>query len=163
MENKSNNIEWYQDKKLAIFFSDVPRVGIRYVLPTHTESEVQSIKKYPFINRKDLEVKLFNHIKNRSFGFTIPKSYCYDGASIPRIFWRLIGSNTDNSFLIPALIHDYLCEHHELIMNDREFSTEVFNALLKVSEVGKFKRFLMKNSVDFFQKYFCDWGMEWKK
>lgn len=163
MENKPNNIEWYKDDKLAIFFNEIPRVGIRYVLPTHTEAEIQSIKRYPFICRKDLDVKLFNHTKSQSFGFTIPKNYCYDGASIPRIFWRLIGSNTDNSFLIPALIHDYLCEHHELIMNDREFSTEVFNALLTVSEVGKFKRFLMKNSVDFFQKYFCDWGIEWDK
>ena len=30
-------------------------------------------------------------------------------------------------------------------------------ALLKVSDVYPFKRFLMKNSVDIFQKFFCKW------
>ena len=149
-------IEWYKSDKLSIFFDDVPHVGVRYVLPSSTEIEKESIKKYPFINRKPLEVKLFNHIKNKSYGFVIPKGYCYDGASIPRIFWRLIGSNTDNSFLIPALIHDVLCENHSYIDNDREFSSEVFNALLEVSDVGKFKRYLMKNSVNIFQ-IFCKW------
>ena len=149
-------IEWYKSDKLSIFFDDTTHVGVRYILPTSTEPEKKSIKKYPFICRKNLEVKLFDHIKNKSYGFKIPKGYCYDGASIPRAFWRLIGSNTDNSFLIPALIHDVLCENHSYIDNDREFSSNVFNALLEVSEVGKFKRFLMKNSVNIFQK-FCGW------
>ena len=151
-------IEWYKSDKLSIFFDDTPHVGVRYILPTSTEAEKKSIKKYPFICRKALEVKLFDHVKEKSYGFKIPKGYCYDGASIPRIFWRLIGSNTDNAFLIPAMIHDVLCENHSYIDNDREFSSEVFNALLEVSDVGKYKRFLMKNSVNIFQKYFCNWG-----
>lgn len=156
-------IEWYKSKKLSIFFSDTPHVCMRYILPTHTEQEKKSIKKYPFICKTKLEVKLFDHTKEKSYGFTIPKGYCYDGASIPRLFWRLIGSNTDNSFLIPALIHDVLCENHQYIMNDREFSSEVFNALLEVSDVGKFKRYFMKHSVNIFQRFFCDWGLEYNK
>ena len=155
------NIKWYEDKEISIFFSDTPHVCVRYLLPTHTEEEKKSIKKYPFICKTNLDVKLFDHIKERSYGFTIPKGYCYDGASIPRIFWRLIGSNTDNSFLIPALIHDVLCENHHYVNNDREFSTKVFESLLKVSEVGKVKRFFMTKSVGLFQKLFCDWGLEW--
>lgn len=149
-------IEWYKSNKLSIFFDNVPHVGVRYVLPSSTDKEKESIKKYPFINRKPIKVNLFNHIKEKSYDFVIPKGYCYDGASIPRIFWRLIGSNTDNSFLIPALIHDVLCENHNYIDNDRQFSSEVFNALLEVSDVGKLKRCLMKNSVDIFQR-FCKW------
>lgn len=156
MKNKSN-ILWYEDKELSIFFDDVPQVGVRYILPSSTELEKFSIKQYPFINRKALAVKLFDRIKQKPYGFTIPKGFCYDGASIPRIFWRLIGSNTDNSFLIPALIHDVLCENHNYVDNDREFSTKVFNALLVVSDVGKYKRYLMKNSVNIFQKLFCKW------
>lgn len=152
-------IEWYKSDELSIFFDENPHVGVRYVLPSSNELEKLSIKQYPFINRKALEVKLFDHTKEKSYGFKIPKGYCYDGASIPRVFWRLIGSNTDNSFLIPALIHDVLCENHNYVDNDREFSTKVFNALLEVSDVGKFKRFLMKNSVDLFQR-FCGWGKE---
>lgn len=73
------------------------------------------------------------------------------------MFWRLIGAKTDSKFLIPSLIHDVLCENHSYIDNDREFSTKVFNALLIVSGVNKFNRFLMKNSVNFYQ-LFCKWG-----
>ena len=156
-------IEWYKSDKLSIFFSDTPHVCIRYVLPSSTEQEKKSIKKYPFINKKKFEVKLFDHVKKRSYGFEIPKSYCYDGASIPRVFWRLIGSPTDNNFLIAALIHDVLCEHHDYVQNDRKFSTEVFNALLEVSDVNKLKRWMMKHSVDCFQAIFCNWGLEWNK
>ena len=150
-------LEWYSDKELGIFFDDIPKVGIRYVLPTSKNDDKKSIKKYPFINRQNLKVELRDYKKKKIYDFEIPKGYCYDGASVPRFFWRVIGANTDNRFLIAALIHDVLCENHYYVDNDRKFSTKVFNALLKVSDVYPFKRFLMKNSVDIFQKFFCKW------
>ena len=151
-------IEWYKSDKLSIFFSDTPHVCVRYILPTHTQQEKQSIRRFPFICKTRLDVTLFDHQKEKTYKFTIPKGYCYDGASIPRMFWRLVGAPTDNSFLIPALIHDVLCENHSYIDNDRSFSTEVFNALLKESDVNKVKRFCMKNSVACFQTLFCNWS-----
>ena len=138
---------WYCNKKVKIFFDDTPRIGIRYILPSTEKELKKSIKKYPFINKKILKVLLSDLIKNKRYKFEIPKYYCFDGASVPRFFWRVIGSNTDNKFLIAALIHDYLCENHHLINNDRKFSTQVFNALLEASEVHPIKRFFMKNSV----------------
>ena len=145
-------LEYYSNKKVGIFFSENPHISIRYYIPSMTEEERKSIERYPFINKKNLQVRLVDYKKDKTYNFEIPKGYCYDGASIPRLFWRIIGSNTDNRFLIPALIHDILCENHSIIDNDRKFSTEVFNALLEASEVNAFKRFLMKNSVDCFQK-----------
>ena len=150
-------IEWYKSNKLSIFFGDVPCVGIRYVVPSMTEAEKKSIKKYPFICRKSLEVAIFDHTKNMSYKFTIPKDYCFDGASIPRAFWRIVGAPTDNKFLIAALVHDVICEQHRCVMYDRALSTNVFNALLEVAEVNKVSRFLMKNSVACFQTLFCNW------
>ena len=122
-----------------------------------TKEERKSVEKYPFICKKELKVCLKDYKKNKQYEFKIPKGYCYDGASIPRVFWRIVGSNTDNKFLIPALIHDVLCEHHEYVDNDRTFSTNVFNALLECSGICKFKRFFMKNSVACFQTAFCKW------
>lgn len=149
-------IEWYSSDEFTIHFSCIPKVGIRYALPSFTESELKSIKRYPFINKQELTVRITRGLK--VYEFIIPKGYCYDGASIPRLFWRVIGSNTDNSFLIAALVHDVLCEHHEYIDYDRKFSTEVFNALLEVSDVNAFKRFCMKSSVNFYQKLFGKWS-----
>lgn len=157
MKNELGFLTWFEDDKLGIFFSAMPCVAVRYIAPTSTNEEKMSITRFPFINKRELKVQLVDKKKGKVYNFSIPKSYCYDGASIPRLFWRFIGAPTDNAFLIPALIHDILCEHHEYIMNDREFSTKVFNALLEVSEVGKYKRFFMKNSVACFQKLFCKW------
>jgi len=148
--------KWCSNKYVEVFFDDIPRVSIRYILPSMNKEERKSIKKYPFINKKTLGVRLFDKYKNKIYEFDIPKGYCFDGATVPRFFWRIIGPNTDNKFLIAALIHDVLCENHRYVDNDRKFSTQVFNALLEVSEVFPFKRFLMKNSINFFQ-LFCGW------
>lgn len=157
MKNSFGFITWYEDSKLGIFFSTMPCVAVRYITPSSTNEEKMSITRFPFINKRELRVQLVDRKKKKVYNFAIPKSYCYDGASIPRMFWRIIGANTDNKFLIPALIHDVLCENHNYIDNDKEFSTEVFNALLYVGDVGKFKRFLMKNSVGIWQTAVGGW------
>lgn len=152
-------ITWYYDKNLAIEFSSRPAVGMRYPLPSMSDEEKRRIKKYPFINKKDLYVELTDIPMNIAYTFTIPKNYAYDGATIPRIFWRLIGSKTDPDFLIPSLIHDYLCTHHECVDDRRYFADKVFERLLYVSGVPAFNRWLMFHSVDNWQKL-CHWGAE---
>ena len=148
---------WFEDKYLSIAFDSEPLIGVRYILPSMSDDEKFSVKKYPFINKLNLGVSLEDKKHLKKYSFTIPKMYCFDGASIPRFFWRIIGSNTDNKFLIPAMVHDYMCENHACIDSDREFSTKVFDSLLKVSGVKGCKRFLMKNSVGIFQRCFCNW------
>ena len=114
-------LKWCSNKFVEVFFDDIPKVSIRYILPSMNKEEKKSIKKYPFINKKNLGVKLYDKNKNKIYQFMIPKCYCYDGATVPRFFWRIIGSNTDNKFLIAALIHDVLCENHHYVNNDRKF------------------------------------------
>lgn len=148
---------WYLNKRAGIYFNRLPFVAVRYYVPSMTQEEKQSIEKYPFICKQELEVCLKDVRKNKHYRFKIPKGYCYDGASVPRFFWRVIGASTDNKFLVPALVHDVLCEHHEYVNNDRSFSTDVFNALLEGSGVSRLKRFFMKNSVACFQTTCCNW------
>lgn len=150
--------KWTENEKVIVYFNGAPHVSIRYATPSMTDEEIKAVKKYPFINKTNLTVRLKDKSKDRTYEFDIPKGYCYDGASVPWLFRRIIGAPTDNSFLIGALVHDVLCENHQYVMNDVEFSTEVFNALLESSKVGKFKRYLMKHSVNTFQKLFCKWG-----
>lgn len=156
-------IRWAENNKAIVYFDDTPHVSIRYVLPSMTDAEIKAVKKYPFINKKTLTVRLVDKVKDRIYEFDIPKGFCFDGASINRLFWRIIGTPTDNSFLIGALVHDQLCLRKELVMYDREFSTEVFNVLLKESKVSKLKRRVMCSAINFYQKYFCDWGLEYSK
>lgn len=148
---------WVDNNRVSVCFSIIPSIGIRYILPSMTEDQKKSVKKYPFVNKIALEVMVDDKKKSEIYSFTIPKGYCFDGASVPRLFWRVIGSNTDNKFLVAAMVHDYMCEHHDCINYDRALSTQIFDSLLKVSDIGNLKRFFMKNSVDIFQKCFCDW------
>ena len=150
-------ITWYFDEATVILFDKVPNVTMRYVTPFITEEEKKEINKKPFINLTELKVVLKDLEAQETYEFTIPKEYSWDGASIPRTFWRLIGSKTDNRFLIPSLIHDVLCENHDYIDNDRYFSTIVFERLLYVSKVNAFNRWMIKHSVDNYQKIFGKW------
>lgn len=149
-------ITWYSDDELAIIFDKIPNVTMRYVTPFTTDEEKKEINKKPFINLSELRVVLKDKIEQETYEFIIEKNYTWNGANIPRIFWRLMGSMTDNRFLIPSMIHDVLTENHDYIDNDRYFSTIIFERLLYVSKVNPFSRWLMKHCVDNYQK-FCDW------
>ncbi|MBR6099066.1 DUF1353 domain-containing protein [bacterium] len=149
-------MQWYKDKNLNIEFSRMPSVFPRYPYFGMSEEELKNSEKYPFLNRKDLQVRLTDLRKNKKYEFFIPKNYCWNGASIPRVFWRLIGSPSDTKFLIPSLIHDVLCENHNYVDNDRYFADKVFERLLYVSRVSAVNRWLMFHSVDNWQK-FCKW------
>ena len=52
---------------------------------------------------------LENYIYKRgSLAIVVPEGFVYDGASIPRIFWRLIGPPMAGKYAHAALLHDYL-------------------------------------------------------
>ena len=150
-------IEWYADEELKIIFDKVPELNVQFVMPWMTEEQVKEINKKPFICEEELRVIIVDEIEQEQFEFLIPKGYTWDGATIPRMFWRLIGSKSDNRFLVPSLIHDVLCENHDYIDNQRYLSTIIFERLLYVSKVNAFNRWMIKHSVDNFQK-FCGWG-----
>ena len=149
-------ILWYEDEDLKIEFDKVPDVTMTYPAPYYSEDENRLIDDKPFLNKEDLKVQIGDCINNAVYSFTVPKGYTWDGATIPRFFWRLIGSNTSPEFLIPSMIHDVLCENHHYINNDRYLSTLILERLLYCSGVSSFKRWMMKHSVDNFQK-FCHW------
>lgn len=150
-------ILWYSDEELAIKFNIEPDVSMRYILPWITKEEIKEIYKKPFINNKELRVLIEDRIEQEYYSFIIPEGYTWDGASIPKFFYRLIGASTDNKFLIASMIHDVLCENHDYVDDDRYFSTIVFERLLYVAGVGGFKRWMMKHSVDNYQKICGKW------
>ena len=152
-------IDWACDSYCLVSFDKEPYIIVRTIKPEMSTFEKRSIAKYPFCCKKPLRVLIFDNKKFKQYDFQIKENYCYDGASIPRFFWRLIGSNTSAEFLIPSLIHDVLCENHGYINNDRELSSRVFRALLIASGVSEFKANVMYQAVNNFQR-FCKWGKE---
>ena len=149
-------IKWYKDDEIGIFFSEQPEVLVRYSNLTFNNDEKDKIYQKPFLLKNTIQVLIEDYFEFESYSFSIKSGYTWDGASIPRFFWRILGAKTDNRFLIPSLIHDVLCENHDYIDNQRYLSTIIFERLLYVSQVNPFTRWIMKHSVDNFQK-FCSW------
>lgn len=155
-------ITWYEDDILKIEFDKIPDVGISYPMPFYGKKKNRDICLYPFINKQPLTVNITwknDNVLNVEdvYNFSISKGYCWDGASIPRFAWRVIGSNTEPEFIIASMLHDTLCEHHSYVKNNRYLSTIVFERCLKVAGVGSFKRWVMKHSVDNSQKLAGKW------
>lgn len=150
-------INAYDGKDYTIGLTDKPIIEVRCPEDATTEKERQDILKKPFICKNMIWILLFDHKKQKTYKIQVEEGYTWDGASIPRIAWRLIGSPSENIFLRASLIHDKMCENKECIDFDRSFSTNIFNALLERAGVGKIKRFCMKNTVACFQTLFCNW------
>ena len=146
-------INWYDSEELAIFFEHKPNTHMLEPLPSMSQAEKDLIEMYPFINCTALKVALFDKIKQKNYKFTIPKLFRWDGATIPRLAWWIIGSKTNPKFRIASLIHDYLCTNKYVIDYDRKFSTNVFKALLEAAGVRKWKRDIMCFFVDLFQRF----------
>ncbi len=150
------NICWYKDDDIGIFFSDFPDISVQYVQPNFTKEDKNNVCNKPFRLNNDLKVEIHDYYNSITNSFVIKSGYTWDGATIPRFFWRILGAKTDNRFLIPSLIHDVLCENHCYINDDRYLSTLIFERLLFVSKINPLSRWIMKHSVDNFQK-FCNW------
>lgn len=65
--------------------------------------------------------------------YFIPAGYAYDGASVPRLVWPIIGQPFCPDFAAPALAHDVLYLTHAVI---RSVADEVLYQLLRQSGVG---------------------------
>lgn len=156
-------INWYEDDKITIFFNHKPNAHMLEPLPSMTQTEKDLIEKYPFINCTALQVAIYDKNLPKMYNFTITKSFRWDGATIPRLFWWIIGSKTNPKYRTPSLIHDYICLNKYIIDYRCDFSTQIFEALLSVAGVSKWRRKTMCFFINIYQKIFCDWGLEYNK
>ncbi len=151
-------IEWYSDKNLVILFSEIPEIENKIInKQVMTKSEIKKAKKKPLFCKNEVIVILIDYVKNTKYKFVIESGYDYDGATIHKFFWRLIGPKEDIRFKVASLLHDVLCENHNYVNNDRYFAGKVFERCLFVSDTCSFVRWLMFHSVDNYQKLRGKW------
>lgn len=121
-----------------------------------SQEEVRATLKKPFVVTRDLFILL--NYEGDGYCFKIPKGYKWNGANVPPFAWVLIGQRTDPRFKLASCVHDYMCENHEAVKNNRYLSTLVFETLCE--HFGKFndiKRWSIFHSVDNFQKVAGKW------
>jgi hypothetical protein len=71
--------------------------------------------------------------------FTVPESFIYDGASIPRVFWSLIGGKFHPDFQQGARLHDFMYRY----TLGRKKADYYFFLILKHEGVNYAKAWLM--------------------
>lgn len=82
--------------------------------------------------------------KNSEYKISVLKTFDFDGASIPRIFWSLIGSPTTGSYTRAACLHDGLYSSQAF---PRKKCDELFLEAMKSDGVGYIRRNLLYNAV----------------
>ena len=75
---------------------------------------------------------------------TVPKDFVSDGASIPRIFWSLIGSPWDSEYGYAAVIHDY---GYATQRYSRKYVDDIFLEGMTEKNVPLLKRRIMYRAV----------------
>ena len=98
------------------------------------ELSVKKVGKQTYILLEDIIVN--------SLGYQIKllKGFDFDAASIPKMFWSIIGSPFTGNYTTPAAIHDGLYAGEIL---DRKICDGIFLDLMKQYKVGYLKRYVM--------------------
>lgn len=149
-----------------VVFSPLPRVKVRVIEYGDSSELKEHKKKYPFELINPLLVVVITD--RRTLKFTIHKGFIWNGADIPRFLWRLIGSRTDNDFLLASMVHDYMLDYrHKILKEDlnedielneyRRLTSLIFREVIKQQGTGVIKSNIMSFAVDCFQKLQKGW------
>lgn len=87
-----------------------------------------------------------------NFVVTIPAGYVSDGYSIPRAAWLIVGHPFGQRHMIPAFVHDYLCDAAKSY-EERVLADAVFFRLMHTYQVPRFKRAAFYVSVRCWGRY----------
>lgn len=79
----------------------------------------------------------------------IPEGYSWDGASIPRWAWSIMGHPLEGDLRLPSLVHDWLCEH-STTPADRMVADAIFFLLLSRAGVPRWRRICLWAAVRFY-------------
>ena len=108
-------------------------------------------KKKPFILMNDVEY-LSEKYNGKHYRICIRRKYNWNGANIPRVFWRIVGSQYDPDFLPASMVHDWLCENKDFIeKHGVQVSSDIFRDILILYNVPKWKAKTMATAVRMWQ------------
>ena len=146
----------------SVTYNIEPDVRIRVICDSDTEETKQGKIKYPFELHNTVTVTVITTY--RQFSFNIYNGYTWNGADIPKFFWRIIGSRTSNEFLIASMLHDYMLEFKAYMLNEvlqnqmtvdeyRRLTSLIFREKIKSQGTNTVKANIMSWCVDVFQHY----------
>lgn len=125
--------------------SDMKSCVVLKPLPSDSEIDRLTKTKYPYMNKK-AEIIHIEYL-GEQFTFTIPKGFRWNGTNC-------IGLQFNPKLLNASMVHDFLCNYHNVIGNDRQLSSMIFREIGLASGVNKAFMHIAYYAVDIFQKFF---------
>jgi hypothetical protein len=89
------------------------------------------------------------YVTNAARRINVPKGFETDGASIPRLFWPIVGHPLNGKHARAATVHDYLYFTGE---GSKESADRIFLEAMKTDGVSKLRRNIMYYAVKWFGK-----------
>jgi len=146
-------------KDLRIDLNEEPDCDTRPTLPEDTDDEVNDKQAKPFILKNALSVDgvyyskdLYGRDNPFVFHFNIAKDFTWDGATIPRLLWFIIGGKGSPEFLIASLLHDAMCNNKYVMRHNRYLSSLILREVLIACHTAKWKAYTMFYTVDAWQR-----------
>jgi hypothetical protein len=108
---------------------------------------IPRIQKY--ILKEDYQVS-FNLVTDvgtvEQMTVRVPKSFIYNGASIPRPFWTLFTTPFNPLVMAPALVHDWIYYTHHI---DRLVSDKLFKVMCEANGISAIKSYVKYRAIRF--------------
>ena len=99
------------------------------------------------LNETEWTLKEDVSFTNEHLEVIVKSGFITDGASIPKLFWSIIGSPLEADLLLPAIIHDGLYTDETL---PREVCDDLLREMLLLNGVSQLKADLIYNAVRMF-------------
>jgi hypothetical protein len=132
-----------------------PDCDTREIYPDDAEDVRKDKKKFPFILNNAVVIDGIYFDENKEafhFTFSIKERYTWDGATIPRLLWFIIGAKGSPEFLIASMLHDVVCQNKYMLNGNRYLSSLILRETLLSCGTPKWKADVMFFSVDLWQR-----------
>ena len=141
-------IIWCDKPELKIVSDIEPDTGVCKPLPTDSKEIRAYKKKFPYINRKRVLWDI--SYLGTQYCFPTPEGFRWNGTNC-------LGLQHHPKLLNASMIHDQLCNDHNLIDQDRQLSSMIFREVGLASDVWVPFMWSAYHAVDNFQKV---WGKD---
>jgi hypothetical protein len=141
-------IIWCEKAELQIYSDIVPITTVCKPLPDDSEVVKKYKKKYPYRNVKDVTFDVY--YLGTHYPIFIDEGFRWNGTNC-------LGLQHYPKLLDASMVHDLLCNNHDLVKQDRQLSSMIFREIGIAS--GMWKPFMIGayHAVDNFQKI---WGRD---
>ena len=99
------------------------------------------------LNETEWTLKEDVSFTNEHFKIFVKSGFITDGASIPKLFWSIVGSPLEADLLLPAIIHDGLYTNETL---SRDVCDDLLREMLLLNCVSQLKANLIYSAVRMF-------------